>query len=177
MPPRIDHTNKKYNYITVLEYAYSTDKRTFWKVRCDCGKEYIANIYSVSHGDVKSCGCQRLKLIGKFFHLQNGEAIIREAYRNHLEGAKRRNFKSYLSLEDYSRITKNPCSYCGTLSKRKNRHTKEVIELNSVDRLNNEPFYTKANSVACCFVCQELKGALSFNKFKKQVKLISAYLK
>lgn len=57
--PYINHTGQKHHRLSVLHFAERTRKGTFWKVRCDCGKEKTIDINSIVHGGVKSCGCKQ----------------------------------------------------------------------------------------------------------------------
>lgn len=64
----------RYGYLTIIE---ETEKRSrngdvFWKFRCDCGKELIRGMdsitQSINKGCIISCGCQKPKRdIGNLF--------------------------------------------------------------------------------------------------------------
>lgn len=59
-----DRTGLKYNRITFLEYVDTAENGCArWKVRCDCGTEFIAIATNVVNGITKSCGCYRAELI------------------------------------------------------------------------------------------------------------------
>lgn len=47
--------NKKFNHLTVLEYAYTKNGKNYWKCRCDCGN--IVYITTSRIKQNKSCGC------------------------------------------------------------------------------------------------------------------------
>ena len=56
----IDRTGQKYHRITFLEFVDTTEYgNSRWKVRCDCGTEFIAVGCNVINGGTKSCGCYR----------------------------------------------------------------------------------------------------------------------
>lgn len=57
----IDISGHKYHKVTVLEYSFSKEKKTFWKCRCDCGKEFITTSNRLRTGGTKSCGCLKEK--------------------------------------------------------------------------------------------------------------------
>lgn len=57
-----DYTGEKYGYLTVLEFVKRENKKTYWKCKCDCGKEIIIPITYLTSGDTKSCGCYRKKV-------------------------------------------------------------------------------------------------------------------
>jgi len=55
-----DYLGKKYNLLTIIEDAGSTDYgRTLCKCRCSCGVEKVLVLSDVKTGFVKSCGCLR----------------------------------------------------------------------------------------------------------------------
>ena len=58
-----DLKGMKQNYLTAIEYVGSNGKKSLWKVRCDCGKEFIMTAGHFLEGKQKSCGCMRGKLI------------------------------------------------------------------------------------------------------------------
>ena len=57
----IDITGQKYGRLLVIEYAYTKDKRAYWRCKCDCGcdKEVIVSAKALRNGSTKSCGCLR----------------------------------------------------------------------------------------------------------------------
>jgi hypothetical protein len=55
-----DLTGQKYNRVTFLEFVDRTKNgNSRWKVRCDCGTEFIALATNVKCGNTSSCGCYR----------------------------------------------------------------------------------------------------------------------
>lgn len=81
-------------------------------------------------------------------------------------GAKNRGIISYLTYEEYSAIASLPCTYCEKFSIRKNTNTGATIEFNSVDRINNEPYYKIKNSQSVCFDHQFMEGSMSDKRFR-----------
>ena len=59
---KIDISGLKFNKLTALEFSHY-DKRfyTYWKFKCDCGKEAIRQKCRVTNGKTASCGCARIK--------------------------------------------------------------------------------------------------------------------
>ncbi len=56
----IDLTGRKIRRFTFLEYAGVTSSgNARWKVRCDCGTEYVLTATNVLNGSTYSCGCLR----------------------------------------------------------------------------------------------------------------------
>lgn len=63
----IDLTGQRFKRLTVLEFShFSKDKkRTYWKCRCDCGKEIITRADSLKNGHTNSCGCFNKDLVSE----------------------------------------------------------------------------------------------------------------
>jgi hypothetical protein len=64
-----DLTGVKIHRLTFLEFVDTTkDRNARWKVRCDCGTEFITMSKTVCCGDTQSCGCYRNEQIRKRFN-------------------------------------------------------------------------------------------------------------
>ena len=50
-------TGKKFNKLTVIEFAYNKKGRTYWKCKCDCGNIAIVEAYKLKMRHTKACGC------------------------------------------------------------------------------------------------------------------------
>lgn len=57
MPPKIEMTGLRFGRVVVLEEHGRIDGHVAWKVRCDCGKEFITSGRNLRNGDTTSCGC------------------------------------------------------------------------------------------------------------------------
>ena len=56
----------KFNHLTVLSLEYSRNWKRYWRVRCDCGSEFV--IVASSLGISKTCGrCNRIKPLAERF--------------------------------------------------------------------------------------------------------------
>ena len=49
--------DKKFNKLTVIDFAYNKNGRTYWKCKCDCGNITIVEAYKLKTGHTKACGC------------------------------------------------------------------------------------------------------------------------
>lgn len=59
----VDLTGIKMHRLTFLEFVdRNSSGNARWKVRCDCGTEFIVIAGNVTHGSTKSCGCYRNEL-------------------------------------------------------------------------------------------------------------------
>jgi len=53
----IDITGQKFGRLTVVEFVEVRKNKSYWKCKCDCGKEKITVNNSLKKGNTKSCGC------------------------------------------------------------------------------------------------------------------------
>ncbi len=74
-------------------------------------------------------------------------------YGRYKFGAKRRGFEFSLTVEQFSLIISQNCSYCGS---------KESI---GIDRVDNNVGYSIENSVPCCTMCNMMKKNLPVEIF------------
>lgn len=50
--------NKKFGKLTVLSFSHvGNTRKIYWNCVCECGNEKNVNTYSLTSGDIKSCGC------------------------------------------------------------------------------------------------------------------------
>lgn len=95
---KIDLTNKKYPYFTVLsrneEQTRYNGRNVFWNCLCNCGKIFTATTTDINKGKIKSCGCMARKLSSEA-HLQDltgqifGELKVLERDFNHPQNGKK----------------------------------------------------------------------------------------
>lgn len=171
---RKDLTGQVFNFLTALKLmGLNSAGNTIWLFKCLCGKEISRTGRQVTRGDITSCGCKKRELLRKANTLPDNKALKNSAYRVHLKCAEKRNLISYLSKEEYESLIILPCYYCESISQRKYTERKTTAPLNSVDRLNNEPYYKPENSVSACFECQKAKGVMKAADFVAMCKCVS----
>ena len=153
-----DRTGQKFGKLTAIRFIRTVRKgHAVWLFSCDCGGEKEVEANRVASGNTTSCGCRLL---------DNQYATIENmAFRQHKQNSKYRKYEWFLTLEEYIAIARKPCVYCGKFSKRKNYATGATLNLNSVDRTNNEPYYKTENCQSVCFVHQKLKSDFSHKDF------------
>jgi hypothetical protein len=210
MQERIDHQGKKYGKLTVLSFSHSDKHRqSFWFCLCDCGNKCAVNLSRSLDRKTKSCGCLRGdKEIRKKINEKRASNITEESlklvfYKMKYGSYKLRHKRKFgneifLSLEEFIKITKDPCKYCGQLYsikfhscykqdgtvkiytkkqlsyiKLKNVH----IELNGLDRVDNLKGYSLNNVVSCCGRCNGMKMQHSVEEFFKHIKNIFEFSK
>lgn len=54
--------NKKFGYLTVLQFGYKKGTNDYWLCKCDCGKEIYVCKFNLINGKTKSCGCKSEEL-------------------------------------------------------------------------------------------------------------------
>ena len=77
--------------------------------------------------------------------------------------AKERGYEWELSDNEFFKLLKQPCAYCGGTSKI------------GIDRVDNSKGYTKENSVPCCKDCNYMKHRQSREDFIKNCKRVANY--
>lgn len=69
--PKINLTNKEYEYFTVLHRnTERVGKNVWWDCKCKCGKIFTATTTAINKGTRKSCGCMKSSLLSQA-HLQD----------------------------------------------------------------------------------------------------------
>ena len=123
--------------------------------------------YSKEHAEEKKAynnvNKEYFKQKRKEYEQQNIEKIReqRQRYRHSLSarykkyqvGAKERNLIFDLSMEEFKKITQQPCLYCGEFSGEHNG-----IKYNGVDRIDSSDGYTTLNCIPCCEMCNRMKS-------------------
>ena len=175
-------TGKRFGSLVAMHYVGRTRSpmgiRTMWMFKCDCGEEVSRAITNIVRGTTNSCGCKKSYLISDAKRLPNFAEVFNRAFGAHVHAAIKRGYTTDLTREQYIAIIKKPCIYCGKFSKRKTQcltrkkgikmpdpDRVERVNANSVDRINNEPFYNLGNSVPACFTCQTMKSTMSAGRF------------
>lgn len=171
MPKTKDITGIKFGKLTAIKrVGRDRNYRSIWYFSCDCGGNKTVDSHRVINGTTRSCGCIR-KYDG------NIKAIENQAFNNHKMTAIRKGLDWNLSKEQYLFIAKNPCVYCGEFSIRKSKSSDFSMKLNSVDRINNEPYYKIHNCQSVCFIHQSMKSNIPDDKFLKECMKIINYKK
>ena len=52
-----DYTNNTYHRLTAVKFIERKNAQTLWEFKCKCGETKKANIFNVTRGLTKSCGC------------------------------------------------------------------------------------------------------------------------
>lgn len=58
-----DITGRRYGRLTVLSFDHMGERyETYWRVRCDCGCEFVSLKDYLTSGRTRSCGCIRKEM-------------------------------------------------------------------------------------------------------------------
>ena len=98
-----------------------------------------------------------------------GKSALYHKYKVRAKAKKR---KWELTPEQFSDITDMRCHYCGQKPyvRTVRAHSKEYKFMSvGVDRKSSVRGYTVANSLPCCWSCNDMKGHIPYVKFLRQV--------
>ena len=84
-----DLSGCQFHFLTVLNKHEKRGHSTYWLCHCICGKEKWINKYGLLEGRIKSCNCQRSKLVAQFV-TTHGERKKRTAEYSVWCGMKKR---------------------------------------------------------------------------------------
>lgn len=181
----VDLTGKVFGRWTVLglgkiEQRKDGKRRALWLCRCECGTERLVFGGSLTYGSSVSCGCYRQELsYGREpgNKLPKGEATFRLIFKHYKYQAARKNRVWELTLEQFRKLTKSNCYYCGDPPLTLMRGTRNTswYTYNGVDRADNNKGYTVENSVTCCKKCNMAKGTMSHTEYIEHCKKVAAY--
>lgn len=87
-----DLTGEKFGILTVIEYVCNKCGHTYWKCKCECGKEKNISSQSLKRGFTKSCGCRR-----KFANFKHGLSK-KPGYRAYLRSRPSERLKHNISV-------------------------------------------------------------------------------
>jgi len=173
---RLDLSGKEINGVKIIGYSSTKDNRSHWYCLCRCGNYFETMGKSLKSGNTKSCGCSQKKHIGDFNRLKPGESAFNKIYNTYLARAIKKNLEFTISKEDFKKLTKQDCFYCGIEplqeSYANKNYNKTNYIYNGVDRIDNNLGYTENNSVPCCKHCNTMKMSLSVEDFLNRVKNI-----
>lgn len=92
-------------------------------------------------------------------------------YSKYKSSAKQSGKKFDIDLNYFITTVKTPCVYCNYFPKKYRLiNAKYKIKCNGLDRINSNKGYTKANTVACCRLCNMSKNNLSKTRWKNWIK-------
>jgi hypothetical protein len=98
------------------------------------------------------------------------DAFLQPSYRfaSLNRKAKSRGLEVTLTLEQFTKLIENECTYCGGST---------VNYGSGLDRVDSTRGYTLENSVPCCYLCNVMKSDLTLEAFYEQAQRIIDYRK
>ena len=155
-----DITGQRVGKLTAIKFLRKENNRYIWLFRCDCGKEKEVCKQRVLSKLTRSCGCLR--------GLEPEQASFNAFYTSYVKGALRRNLLFTISKEDFKKMSKQDCHYCGaepTKERKGTPHLKGYFRSNGIDRKDNNKGYEPHNCVPCCEFCNFAKDTMSYESF------------
>lgn len=170
----------KFNRLTLIEF-----KNSRWICKCNCGKIISVRSSCLSNNNTKSCGCLNLEKLKERGAILSNKRI---KYSPEIASAKRiynnykyrdKNFN--LEFEEFLKITKNNCYYCGVApskvynyfikAKKSSNKSKELGNYiyNGLDRIDSTKYHTIDNIVPCCDICNRAKRELPQDIFMNKI--------
>ena len=89
--------------------------------------------------------------------------------------ALRRNILWDLSFSSWMFHVQKNCYYCGNSPEKEYKTKKHYFKYSGLDRIDNEQGYREGNIVACCKICNYMKGQMTHQEFIDQVRIICKY--
>jgi hypothetical protein len=166
--------NEKFGKLLVVSFNGIKNGRKYWNCICDCGNEKIIYTNMLTSGRCKSCGC--LTKIAYNKEPNRNKAIIRRIFSESIKRrSKKLNLPYDISIEYFEELINKPCYYCGLSNSKKSRDhnykntfvSDTILNLNGIDRIDNNIGYIKSNVVTCCKKCNYAKNIMSQKEFKE----------
>lgn len=159
----------------------STPGNPFYMVKCSCDNKIVSvRGSSLREGNTISCGCFQKEARFKSSGVSSWNTVIMRCKK----GAESRNHTFDLSSEYFISISIQDCHYCGSKPKKYNKYLlkngsnahprsslnkenidRSWIELNGLDRIDNNVGYIEGNVVPCCTICNHAKHTLPYEEF------------
>lgn len=70
-------SGQRFGALTVLEYAGRENGQSYWRCRCDCGKETVVRQSYLLMGKTKSCGCLQARIVAENMKFIDGTSVTR----------------------------------------------------------------------------------------------------
>lgn len=168
-----------YGKLTIISYI-ETEKK--YLCLCECGNERKLQLNKLKTR--LSCGCNSIgvgKRLASLNYKGKGVSALNRIIKNYKAGAKKRKYEYKLTDEQFSKLIKLPCYYCGVDSSLIWTNDKKIIKeesfkYNGIDRLNNNIGYIEENCVPCCKQCNYAKCKLTYEEWKSWLGRISKNL-
>lgn len=153
----VSKTGKK-----VLAWNYEEPRHKKYTMQCTkCGYTCQTSIKSF-YNTCKSCSTVRTVTTTK----------ERQLWLRYRSKAKKEKQQFSITEEQFSKIVKENCLYCGKQPSQKlvlGRKSDNILLYNGVDRKNDIDGYTVENCAPCCWICNQAKKNYGIDEFKNMV--------
>lgn len=180
-PVKISLVGDRFGRLLVIGCAkkiqHKSSSMRAWICLCDCGIKCVKGHFPLVYNMTKSCGCLRREVSKTKSLKAPGVSGLRSLIRSYRESARVRDIVYTLTENEFARLTKKCCWYCGTppVAKRLvkgSAHT--TYTYNGLDRKLNSRGYIFDNVVPCCWPCNRMKRETPIGKFLTHIHLISS---
>ena len=176
-----DRIGIKIDGCEVIDKKINNSGGVMWLIKCGAGHTFYVGDKAVRCGDIRCNRCERHIRI----RMEDREHVI--LHREYMHNIRPRHkekgntIEDIISFEDYKRLVKQPCYYCGQEFSRVLKdieHTRKVqvsdteVKMNGLDRVDNEKGYELNNVVPCCKDCNRMKSNKELSYFLNKVKVI-----
>jgi 5-methylcytosine-specific restriction endonuclease McrA len=96
--------------------------------------------------------------------------MLFNAYR---ASARHRGHTFLLTLDEFGKLIKQECFYCGVEPKQLARTTGDSVCYNGLDRIDNNKGYELSNIVTCCGACNRSKYTSTQDEYLTRCRLIA----
>lgn len=152
----------RFHKLLITEVLNNNQKQIV-KCKCDCSKDFEINIKYLLQGKVKSCGCGH-DTSGNYKHGQAAKDNPTRKYK--MLSVAKRNAKRFhreltITLDDIIIP-----EYCPLLGIKLDENSKNIDNVPSLDRIDNNKGYTKDNILVVSWRANRIKGKYSLQELK-----------
>jgi hypothetical protein len=170
MSPRKDIAGQRFGRLVAVEFVRTNrNRKSVWKVKCDCGKEKEMTRPALMAG-AKSCGCYMREVNSK----PGGVSTSNRLFYVYKRNAERRGVPFNLSRDEFEKLVASNCVYCDARPENvvKSQYSNGDTFYNGIDRVNNSVGYAFDNCVPCCSNCNYAKRKMSVPEFFSWVRRV-----
>lgn len=155
----------------------SKGRAVVWECACDCGNTTESIAGSLRSGKKKSCGCikgseEYRQRISEAHKLPISLSSRNGVYNRYRSGARDRELLFTLEKDDFFKLIKQDCFYCGTQPNQVSKGGNGDYVYNGVDRIDSAKGYVIDNCVPCCKACNYGKRTMSQSQFYKWIQTV-----
>jgi hypothetical protein len=187
---------QRFGSLVVLGESHKKHSHTYWRCKCDCGKEHTTENNRLRRGAVKSCGCLRsahADQINSSRRTDPSQKGWKYHYHSYKNNTNARTLGFDLTIDQFRDICSQDCFYCGqppsleitgayesakrTSIRNQTRFHEDFYQqtkilANGIDRVDSERGYQISNIVPCCSICNYAKSNLSQQDFFVWIKRV-----